>query len=120
MGQPPPFLALVWREACQHVELAEAALRIFPILAEHLPLARLAVREFDLERRTMETLVSVPAESTPPARGEVGASELDALLAWCRSGALEHAAAGVLARRLPGLLPPDTEGDVLVGPLLSP
>jgi transcriptional regulator with GAF, ATPase, and Fis domain len=32
---------------------------------------------------------------------------------------LEHAAAGVLERRLPGLLPPGLAGDVLVGPLPS-
>jgi transcriptional regulator with GAF, ATPase, and Fis domain len=118
--QPLPFLAHVWREACQHIDLAEASLRIFPILAEQLPLARLAVRELDLERRTVETLATVPAEPSAASRSEVGADELDAILAWCRGGALEHAAAAVLTRRLPGLLPPDTEGDVLLGPLLSP
>jgi transcriptional regulator with GAF, ATPase, and Fis domain len=118
--QPPSFLVHVWREACQHIDLAEATLRIFPILAERLPLAKLAVREIDLERRTVETLATVPAEPDAASRSEVGADELDAMLAWCRSGALEHAAAAVLTRRLPGVLPPGTQGDVLVGPLLSP
>jgi transcriptional regulator with GAF, ATPase, and Fis domain len=118
--EPPSFLVHVWREACQHIDLAEAALRIFPILAVQLPLAKLAVREIDLERRTLETLATAPAEPGAASRSEVGADELDALLAWCRSGALEHGAGAVLARRLPGLLPHDTEGDVLVGPLLSP
>jgi transcriptional regulator with GAF, ATPase, and Fis domain len=120
MTEPPPFLADVWREACQHIDLAEAALRIFPVLAGRLPLARLSVRELDLGRRTVETLATVPAEPAVASRSEVGADELDAILAWCRGGALEHAAAGVLERRLPGLLPPDTQGDLLVGPLLSP
>jgi len=81
------------------------------------------VRELDLARRTVETLAAAPSEgdaSTPASRSELGTDELDAILAWCRSGALEHGAAGVLRRRLPGLLPAGVEGDVLVGPLASP
>ena len=117
---PPPYLVHVWREACQHLDLAEAALGIFPILSEHLPVARLAIRELDLGRRTVETLATVPVEPPAASRSGASADALDAILAWCRSGTLEHAAAGVLERRLPGLLPPGTEGDVLVGPLLSP
>ncbi len=120
MAQPPSLLLHVWREACQHIDLAEAALRIFPLLAEALPLARLVVRELDLARHTVETLATVPPEPDAASRSELNAEELDAILAWCRAGALEHATASVWARRLPGLLPPDAEGDVLVGPLLSP
>jgi transcriptional regulator with GAF, ATPase, and Fis domain len=116
----PPQLAPVWREVGRHLDLSEASLRIFPLLSEHLPLARLAVRELDLGRRTVETLALVPADSEGAARSGASPDALDALLAWCRTGTLEHAPAARLERRLPGLLPPDTEGDVLVGPLLSP
>jgi hydrogenase-4 transcriptional activator len=98
-------------------------LRIFPRLGAALPVGVLAVRELDLARRTVETVATAPSEGdepAPPSHRELGADELDAILAWCRSGALEHAAAGVLRRRLPGLLPDGVDGDVLVGPLASP
>ena len=118
-----PLTAEIWREACQHLELAEGVLRIFPLLGAQLPIRLLAVRELDLVRRTVETLAAAPSEdetAAPASRNELGADDLDAILAWCRSGALEHAPAGVLRRRLPGLLPDGVEGDVLVGPLASP
>ncbi len=113
-----PFLTEVWKQACQHIELAEAASRIFPHLAQALPLAQLAVREVDLSRHAIETIAAAPAEcDASRSRDELRADELDAILAWCRSGALERAAAGALRRRLPGLLPASAEGDVLVGAL---
>src|SRR5512134_1894567 len=84
---PESFLIEVWREACQHIELADAVARIFPILAERLPVARLAVREIELGRRTVETLASAPDEPAAASKSEVGAAELDAILAWCRGGA---------------------------------
>jgi len=123
MTNPEALLTEIWREACQHLELADAVLRIFPALGAQIPLGLLSVRELDLARRTVETLAAAPGDcdaSTPASRSELGADELDAILAWCRSGALEHGAASVLRRRLPGLLPGGVEGDVLVGPLASP
>ncbi len=101
-----PFLTEVWREACQHIELAESAVRIFPHLAGALPVAQILVRELDLSRHAIETIAAAPAErETSPARDELRADELDAILAWSRSGALERSASGALRRRLPGLLP---------------
>jgi transcriptional regulator with GAF, ATPase, and Fis domain len=123
MPNHEPLLTEVWRAACQHLELADAALRVFPLLGAELPVGLLAVRELDLVRRTIETVASAPSagdEPAAPSHRELGADELDALLAWCRSGAVEHAAAGILRRRLPGLLPDGVERDVLVGPLPSP
>jgi transcriptional regulator with GAF, ATPase, and Fis domain len=120
VAEADSFLIDVWREACEHIELSDAVVRIFPILAERVPLARLAVREIDLGRRTVETLASAPGEPAAASKSEVGAAELDAILAWCQGGALEHESAERVARRLPGLLPPGATGDVLVGPLLSP
>ncbi|MGH7286556.1 MAG: sigma-54-dependent Fis family transcriptional regulator, partial [Myxococcota bacterium] len=118
-----PVLIEVWREACQHIELADAVVRIFPHLRSELPLGLLAVRELDLARRAVETLAAAPRdddEIAAPSRSELSADELDAILAWCRSGALEHAPASALRRRFPGLLPDGVEGDVLAGPLASP
>ena len=123
MSDPEALLTEIWREACRHLELADAVLRIFPLLGAALPIGELAVRDLDLARRTIETLATAPAadpESAPASRRELGVDEIEAILAWCRSGTLEHAAADVLRRRLPGLLPDGVEGDVLVGPLSSP
>ena len=120
MTDPSALLIEVWKETCQHLELAEAMQRLFPLLSAHLPLARLAVRELELGRRTVETLALAPSEGGEAARDELGADDLDMILAWCRSGALEHASASVLRRKLPGLVPAGVEGDVLLGPLPSP
>ena len=116
------LLVQVWKEACQHIELADAVAGIFPRLGGALPLARLVVRELDLGRRAVETLAAAPSEGEVGghSRSEVGADQLDAILAWCRSGALEHGSASALRRRFPGLLPDGMAGDVLVGPLASP
>ncbi len=113
-----PFLTEVWKEACQH-ELAEAAARILPHLAGALPIAQLVVRELDLSRHAIETIAVAPSgeDASSPARGELRADELDAILAWSRGGALERAGAGTLRRRLPGLLPANVEGEVMVGTL---
>src|SRR5215468_8685025 len=112
------FLADIWREACQHIDLGEAAARIFPHLARELPVAQLAVRELDLARHAIETIAAAPdLADAGPSRDELRAGELDAILVWCRSGALERAAAGALRRRLPGLIPAGAQGDVLVGTL---
>jgi len=131
MIEPEPLRTEIWKEACRHPELAEAVPRLFPRLGAALPLGVLAVRELDLARRSVETLAIAPSEVEDGAqasgrgggarasRQELGADELDALLAWCRSGALEHGTAAALRRRLRGLLPDDVEGDVLVGPLPS-
>jgi transcriptional regulator with GAF, ATPase, and Fis domain len=119
MTSSDALLTEIWREACQHLELSAAVLGIFPRLAALLPIGVLAVRELDLARRAVETLAVAPGEDEL-ARRDLGVDDLEAILAWCRSGAVEHGPASVLRRRLPGLLPDDVEGDVLVGPLPSP
>jgi transcriptional regulator with GAF, ATPase, and Fis domain len=121
MTDPDGLRTEIWKEACRHPELAEAVPRLFPLLGAELPLGVLAVRELDLARRCVDTLALAPGpgDAVHVPRQELGADELDALLAWCRSGALEHGPAPVLRRRLRGLLPDDVEGDVLVGSLPS-
>jgi hydrogenase-4 transcriptional activator len=124
MASPPPktltpFLIEVWKEACQHIELGEAAARILPHLTDALPIGELLVRELDLSRHAIETIAVAPALGGAPAaaHGDLRADELDAILAWCRGGGFERTNAGALRRRLPGLLPASTEGDVIVGAL---
>ncbi len=114
------LLTLVWKEACQHVELAEAAERIARHLMRALPIGQLVVRELDLARLAIETAAAAPRGDTPSAartRGELGAGELDTILAWCRSTAVEGGPASVMYQRIPGLLPDGLAGEVLAGPL---
>jgi hydrogenase-4 transcriptional activator len=121
-SSPPPsnesFLIEVWKEAC-HIELGEAVARILPHVAAALPVRQIVVRELDVSRHAIETVAVAPAGAgaAEPARNELRADELDAILAWLRSGAIERAPAGVLRRRLPGLLPAGTEGEVMAGAL---
>jgi hydrogenase-4 transcriptional activator len=110
--------ANVWKEAARHLELAEAVLHLYPLLGAELPLGALAVRELDLVRRSVETLARAPSEGDEPP-GAPAPGDVEAMLAWCRSGALEHAPASALRRRLPGLLPDGVEGDVIAGALPS-
>jgi len=82
-----PFLTEVWKQACQHIELADAAARILPHLAGALPLGQLVVRELEPARHAIETIAAAPAEpDATPARTELRADELEAILAWCRGG----------------------------------
>jgi transcriptional regulator with GAF, ATPase, and Fis domain len=120
MSDPEPLLTAVWKQAARSPELAEAVLRLYPLLGAELPLGALAVRELDLARRSVETLARAPSEADEPPAGAASPDAVEALLAWCRSGALEHAPAGALRRRLPGLLPDGVEGDVIAAALPSP
>jgi transcriptional regulator with GAF, ATPase, and Fis domain len=119
MDPGEPLVTAVWKEAARHLELAEAVLHLYPLLAAELPLAALAVRELDLARRSVETLARAPSEADEAPLAAPAADEVEALLAWCRSGALEHGAASALRRRLPGLLPDGIEGDVIAAALPS-
>jgi hypothetical protein len=114
-----PFLIEVWRRPANTSRLAEAAARILPHLTDALPIGELLVRELDLSRHAIETIAIAPGGSGVPAvaHGDLRADELDAILAWCRGGGFERTNAGALRRRLPGLLPASSEGDVIVGAL---
>ena len=76
------FLIEVWREACQHGELGDAAAAILPHLVRALPIAQLAVRELDLSRHAIETVAIAPGSDSGPSRSELRADELDAIVAW--------------------------------------
>jgi transcriptional regulator with GAF, ATPase, and Fis domain len=116
-----PTLLDAWREAGRHPEIGEAALQVAPLLARRLPVDLLLVRRIDAERSCVETLAaSAPRGEAPAvARSDLDAAELEALCAWCREGRVLHRRAPALAERLPGALPREVQGDVLLGPLLD-
>ena len=54
----------VWREACRHIEISQSTETIAAMLAEHLPIAQVLVRQIDPARGCLETVamgVALPA-----------------------------------------------------------
>ena len=112
----------VWREACRHIELSESLDRSAAILRRRLPLDAIWIRRIDVAAGELETAAmarSGGAESPAPGRVELAQRDLERLLAWCRRGEVAHLPAARMHDRLPGLLAPGQEGDVLAGPLAS-
>jgi transcriptional regulator with GAF, ATPase, and Fis domain len=110
----------VWREACRHIEIADAVARIAPLLLRRLPAHGLLVRRLDLPRSCLETVATAlfPAGVAPgQARKDCPLRDLERLLVWCRQGKAVRQPARATADSLPGLLPPGVGGDVLAGPL---
>jgi transcriptional regulator with GAF, ATPase, and Fis domain len=110
----------VWREACQHIEIAEAVERIFAVLARRLRLDLLLVRQLDRERNRVETLASGRSGEGDPAgsvRTECTPADLERLLAWCKRQEVVKHAAESLHRKLPGLVPEGIHGELLAAPL---
>ncbi|ADB15299.1 sigma54 specific transcriptional regulator, Fis family [Pirellula staleyi DSM 6068] len=115
-----PLLLAVWRETCRHIELGEAMERIAPLLAPAIPAQAMLVRHVAVDRSVMETLAAVELAGTEQAampRSEMAPEVLDGMLAWWHLRRVRHAAADVIIRELPALLPPETSGDVIAVPL---
>ena len=110
----------VWREACRHIEIGQSTETIAGMLARHVPIAQVLVRQIDPARSLLETVAAGPALAEP--RLGDGRTE-------CSVGAFRAAAGLVPAGRLPmagaatrcrSILPPAVVGDVLAGPLQLP
>ena len=57
----------VWREACRHIEIAEATLRIAPLLRTHMPVDLVLVRRIDVQRSCIETVgMGAPPDAAQP------------------------------------------------------
>jgi hydrogenase-4 transcriptional activator len=110
----------VWREACRHIEIAEAVDRITPLIVRQLPVDHLVLRSIDLERGAIDTVAATSRDHRKPMlrlRTECTADAIDRLLQWCRRGEIIHQTTEELQDRLPGLAPEGTSGDVLASPL---
>ncbi|HTQ37456.1 MAG TPA: sigma-54-dependent Fis family transcriptional regulator [Pirellulales bacterium] len=110
----------VWREACRHIEIAEATDLITPLILRQLPLDQLVLRIVDLERGVVDTVAATARDHRRPKsrlRSECTPDAIDRLFQWCRRGEVLHDSTEALQERLPGLLPEDVAGDILAGPL---
>jgi len=111
----------VWREACCHLDITDAAERIGGVLARRLPVAQILVRGLRLKQRAIETIATgfAHAEDSASRIEQLNSAQLERLITWCQGDELMHAPAAEVQRRLANGLPPGLTGDVLAGPLNS-
>ena len=115
-------LLAVWREACRHIEITRSTETIAALLAEHIPLDGVLIRQIDATRSCVETVaVGLPgAESlASDPRTECSPERMDGLLDWCRQGRVIQGA-GRVGDLWETILPVAIEADVLAGPLHLP
>jgi transcriptional regulator with GAF, ATPase, and Fis domain len=119
-----PFSQLlldVWREACVHIEIGESVALGAPILFRRLPVDLVLVRRLEVERQVVETVAAGlcrPGPVPQETRSECTAGQFEDLLAWCRRNKVEQCKLPEdRSALLPGLVPTDLEGEVLIGPL---
>lgn len=119
---PLRLLLDVWREACRHIDIAEAVDRIAPLIARRLALDMVQIRRIDPVRRRLETVASGTVRAgvaLPLGRSECTAELMDDIVAWCRRGrVLARRAAGTPDALAAALIPGELPGMVLAGPLV--
>jgi hydrogenase-4 transcriptional activator len=112
----------VWREACRHTDIADAAERIAAVLPPELPPATLLVRRLEIDRCRLDTVAvgtSSGGDPLPPSRTELSPRRMAELLTWCRAGRIARHRADALPPPVDAAVPGGLRGDVLVGPLLD-
>lgn len=113
----------VWREACRHIDIRESANTLAALLAEHVPLAGLLVRRFDMAHSLVVTVaVGQPAQAPFDGsnRTTVTPGRWNALVEWAGQGSLVQAPAKRRTGVISHLVPPELEDEVLAGPLTGP
>ncbi len=116
------LLLEVWREACRHTKIQESAGCIAPILRQRFPLALLLLRRFDRSERCLATVATALDDRRAGAltsRTPCDLEDLERLLRWANAGTPLAGEAAALRAEMPGLLPPELEGETIVGPLLD-
>jgi len=111
----------VWREACRHIEIGESTATIAQLLEDRMPLSQVIIRRFEQAACVVET-VAVGLASSGGSSADVRTPFPRALggviAAWCTGGDVLHREEqGAAEHLLDVIVPSDTEGDVLVGPL---
>ena len=113
----------VWREACRHIEIPQSCAIIAPLLARHLPLGRLIVRRWDSHSAALDTVAvspGAPADTTAAGRTPLAPAEQRRFARWGQSSELLHWPPSRDNPLLESIIPPQTEGKALAGPLHSP
>ncbi len=122
MEHAKTLLPAIWREACRHIEIAEAVKAITKLLASHLPVSAVIVRRFDLGTSAVET-IAVAGECSAPLGSSAlhgSAAQRRHLRAWCAGGRIAKFAGGDIDPPfLRAALPEHFTSDALLVPLAS-
>lgn len=123
MESLPTLLLRVWREVSRHSEIAEFAATLTTMMTHRLPLTRLAIRRIDQKRSRLETVTLVStsvSEEVSPDPTDWPARDIERLLRWCRRGEIQRYRANSYSKHIVfAALLPFTEGEIIVGPLVS-
>jgi transcriptional regulator with GAF, ATPase, and Fis domain len=117
-----PILLDVWRELSLAPALTDALPAIARLVARQLPIGLLLVRRIDRARACVETVAAAGIETPAPAtlRSELEPAELEDLVAWAFTAHVARGRARSLESRVPGAIPTDLAGEVLIAPLGRP
>src|SRR5688572_1333739 len=122
MEQLKELLLDVWREAGRHTDIAASLTNIVSLLARCLPVAQLLMRRIEPERSCIETVGMAPDHTLPypvTKRSDCSPAPLQSLLAWCQRGEVRRWRRGAeSARELQAAVPPELDGELLLGPLV--
>ncbi|MFO1064421.1 MAG: sigma 54-interacting transcriptional regulator [Pirellulales bacterium] len=109
----------VWREACRHIEIAEAGANIAQLLAEHLPQRQLRLLRIEPTTNQVLTVLAAPeAGSSTTAAVTVAEPDLRRISDWCKGSRL-YQSHGKHTGILKLLLSEPVKGDVLIAPLVG-
>jgi transcriptional regulator with GAF, ATPase, and Fis domain len=89
------FLLEIWKESCQHTDLAALVAELAPRLAAHLPIGAIYVRELVPARRSIETIayqVLIGDRDIPDSPVTLSTGDWKRVAAWAKSDWLENAA----------------------------
>ncbi len=117
------LLLSVWREACRHIEIHESTSTIARMLAHHMPLSEVIVREVDIVRSRIETIavaLTGRGETPEAQRTDCSPPELRRLQAWCRRAEIARSHSRRPSDPWNALVPDVIAREVLVGPLATP
>ncbi len=121
MQQFQSILLNVWREACRHIELAESASVIVPILRKDLPIEGLCVFRIDHDEYYAETVFAHLPDAAGielAAQHHFSKKETKELIDWCEEGSICHfPSKGTREGIIKSFIPKNTNRHIVVGPL---
>lgn len=109
----------VWREACRHTDISQSTATIAAMLAQHLPLDQVLVRQIDRPRSCLETVavgLSMSEHPAGEARTDCPAAAMQTLMQWCRGRKVSRGNDA----KLDWIAPGRKDEDLLAGPLGDP
>src|SRR5262245_1341676 len=83
------FLLELWREASQHIDIAECIEQLVPVLSKRIPLDAILVRRLDDAAAALDTVAAARIRGSSiasPQRTDLLPEDLDALEHWIRKG----------------------------------